>query len=91
VTQSSGKYSDRSERSTRLGQDQFKVINQRTLSRTWRLGAQQRTMTITTQGKSCTARLDITGSSEYTALSTELNQMAVYRNAQVESITCRIE
>jgi len=91
VSQSSGKYSDKSERSTQLGKDQFKVVDQRTLSRTWSMGAQQRKLTITTQGKSCTARLDITGSPEFRALSTDLNQMAVYRNTQVESITCRIE
>jgi hypothetical protein len=91
VSTASGRYPDRFQSSTRLGKDQFRVVNQRTISRTWSLGAQRRTLTVTTDGKGCRANLAITGSTEFQARSTDLNQMALYRNTQVESITCRIE
>jgi hypothetical protein len=86
-----GKYPDKGKTSSRLGKPLLKVIDQRTLSATWSLGDQRRTLTVTTEGKTCTAKLDITGSPEFRSRSTDLNQMAVYRNTQVESITCRIE
>jgi len=86
-----GKYPEEHRSSTRLGKERFRVVNERTISRTTPLGDQRRTLTVTTQGSGCTAKLDITGPPEFRAHSTDLNQMAVYRNAQVESITCRIQ
>jgi len=83
----SGKHPEEHESSTRLGKERFRVVNERTISRTTPLGDQRRTLTVTTQGNGCTAKLDITGPPEFRARSTDLNQMAVYRNAQVESIT----
>jgi len=86
-----GKYPEEHRSSTRLGKERFRVVNERTISRTTWYGDQRRTLTVTTQGNGCTAKFDITGSPEFRAHSTDLNQMAVYRNAQVESITCRIQ
>jgi hypothetical protein len=87
----SGKYPEEHRSSTRLGKERFRVVDERTISRTTWLGDQRRTLTVTTQGNACTAKLAITGSPEYRGHSTGLNQMAVYRNTQVESITCRIQ
>lgn len=85
-----GKHPEKRQGSGRLGTF-VKVIDERTLSASWSLGEQRRTLTITTEQKTCSAKLEIAGSPEFSSLSTDLNQMAHYRNPVVESITCQIE
>jgi hypothetical protein len=85
-----GKTPQRLQGSDRLGTF-LKVVNERTLVASWSIGRQHRKLTINTDAEKCTAMLDITGSREFEALSTDLNQMALYRDPVVESITCEIK
>jgi hypothetical protein len=75
----------------RLGEQRFRVVNEHTITRSWSLGSQQRRLTITVEGKSCTADLAISGSSEFPAYAPKLKMNAIFRNAHVDSITCRID
>ena len=74
----------------RLGGGRFRVVNEHTITRSWSIGAQQRKLTITTQGRSCTADLAISGANEFLAYAPYLKKDAVFRNAQVRNITCEI-
>jgi hypothetical protein len=75
----------------RLGGGRFRVVNEHTITRSWSLGSQQRKLTITTQGRNCTAELAISGSDEFSAYAPYLKKDAVFRNAHVDSISCEIQ
>ena len=77
-------------RASKLGHH-LKVINSNTIKRIWKVGAQTRELTITTEWLNCTARMEIkNGAGEFTAFSTDLGKTALYRNSTVESTTCKI-
>jgi hypothetical protein len=78
-------------RASKLGHH-LKVIDSNTIKRVWKVGAQTRELTITTEGANCTAKMEIkNGAGQFTALSTDLGKTALYRNSTVESTTCKIE
>jgi hypothetical protein len=86
-----GPYARNTAHASRLGEQRVKVVNSHTITRSWTTGQQKRKLTIVTSRSSCTAKLALSGPSEFTAYSTYSNTMAVYRNAHVDSINCRIE
>jgi|SRR5579871_4126144 len=86
-----GPYAQNTAHASRLGEQRVKVVNSHTITRSWSTGPQKRKLTVVTSGNNCTARLEISGPSEFAAYSTYLNTRAVYRNAHLESINCRIE
>ena len=86
-----GAHPDANEGSTRLGKDRFRVVNAQTITRSWSTGAQKRTLTVTTNGTGCKATLSISGANEFTAPSVDHGVPGVYRNAQLQSISCKIE
>jgi hypothetical protein len=86
-----GKHPFDAKRTSKLGQH-LKVVNANTIKRSWKVGAQTREITITTEGQSCTAKAEIkNGAGEFKSFSTDLNTTALYRNSTVESTTCKIE
>jgi hypothetical protein len=86
-----GRFPEDKQRTSKLGKS-LKVIDNRTIRKTWRVGEQTRELTITAVGKSCIAEMKIKNASgAFQSLSTSLNTMAVYRNTSVEKIDCRIE
>jgi hypothetical protein len=87
---SNGRFGGDKFTTTRLGSE-LKVVDQNSLTRTWSVGAQRRTLLITVNDNSCNATISISGPSEFNGFSTELGQPARYRNASVESIRCNIE
>lgn len=86
-----GPYAQNTAHASRLGEQRVKVVNSHTITRSWSTGPQQRILTVVTSGSSCTAKLEISGPSEFAAYSTYSNTKALYRNAHVDSINCRIE
>lgn len=86
-----GAHPDANAGSTRLGRGRFKVVNEHTITRSWSMGAQKRTLTVTTNGTDCKATMNISGATEFAAYSVDHGVPAVYRNAQLQSISCKIE
>jgi hypothetical protein len=86
-----GPYAKNIAHGSRLGEQRVKVVDSHTITRSWSIGPQQRKLTVVTSGSNCTAKLEISGPSEFAAYSTYSNTKALYRNAHVDSINCRIE
>jgi hypothetical protein len=86
-----GKFPVDHQSSSKLGRD-LKVSDDRTVKKSWRVGAQTRELTVTTIGTECVATLTIkNGLEEFKSFSTDLNTIAIYRNSEVESTKCKIE
>jgi hypothetical protein len=86
-----GKFPEDQKSASKLG-SKIRVVDDRTIKRTWRVGAQTRELTITTVGTSCVAKLEIRNpAGEFKSFSTDLNTSALYRNSEVESTKCKIE
>jgi hypothetical protein len=86
-----GKFPVDHQSSSKLGRE-LKVSDDRTVKRSWRVGAQARELTVTTIGTECVATLTIkNGLGEFKSFSTDLNTVASYRNSEVESTKCKIE
>ena len=86
-----GPFPENHKASSKLGED-LRVIDSRTIKKSWPVGAQTRVLTITTDGAACNATLDIkNGAGEFKSFSTDLNTTALYRNSSVVSTRCKIE
>lgn len=77
----------------RLGADTYKVVNENSIKRISHTGDLTRTVTVTVNGRSCTANVELTlkpGKTEYKGYSTELGTEAYYTNPTLERASCTI-